>query len=196
MAATFEFRRHSIKDGPTSALIGPKGYVLARQVGAKQLRGRKFDAFFASGYWRTHQTLAAFAEGAGDFVLKLTPPSPPLYVERDEVWDLWRVCRQAEIAGQDMVNAALMHDTALFNGLAREYAELFSAWAATFHGDERVLVVGHSPHMEIMAYGLSGALIPGLKECEGFRFTPDDVPVIEHRSPDLDPAAIRAVTFP
>ncbi|HTK04470.1 MAG TPA: histidine phosphatase family protein [Candidatus Eisenbacteria bacterium] len=196
MTATFEFRRHSIKDGPTSAMIGPKGYALARQIGAQQLRGRKFDAFFASGYWRTHQTLAAFAEGAGDFMLKITPPTPPLYIERDEIWDLWRVCRKAELAGEDMVNAALMHDTALFNGLGREYADLFMAWAATFHAGDRVLVVGHSPHMEIMACGLSGVIMPGLKECEGFRFTPDDVPVIEHGSPDLDPAAIRAAAFP
>ena len=177
-------------------MIGPKGYALAREVGRQQLRGRRFTEFYASGIWRTHQTLAAFGEGAGDFMLKLTPMSPPIYVERDDVRELWRVCRQAEIRGEDMVQAALAHDVALFHGLAAELATLFMAWAAGFVDGDNVLVIGHSPHLEIMTFGLTGDVMPGLKECEGFRFVTGDMPIIERGAPDLDPAAIRQALFP
>lgn len=197
MATTFEFRRHSIKDGPTSAAIGPKGYAFARAVGAAQLRGRAFNAFFTSGFWRTQQTLAAYAEGAGDFRIKFTPQSPPIYVERSDVWELWRICREAEIRGEDMMTAALAHDGGLVHHLASEVAALFRTWAATFDGVTHALVVGHSPHMEILAFGLSGTVLPGLKECEGIRIAFDGgAATVTHGSPDLDPSAIRRSLFP
>jgi phosphohistidine phosphatase SixA len=196
MAVTFEFRRHSIKDGPTSAAIGPKGYALAREVGARQLRGRAFTDFYASPVWRTHQTLAAFAEGAGDFRLKWAPPTPPIYAERPEVRELWRACRAAELRGEDMVLAALARDEGLFRRLADELAALFVAWAPSHEDGRKVIVVGHSPHLEIMAFGLDGALMPGLKECQGFRFVADGGRVVERGAPDLDPSAIRQALFP
>lgn len=197
MATTFEFRRHSIKDGPTSAAIGPNGYTFARAVGAAQLRGRAFSAFFASGFWRTQQTLAAYAEGAGDFRIKFTPQSPPIYVERSDVWELWRICREAEIRGEDMMAAALAYDGGFVRLLAFEVAALFASWASSFDAGARVLVVGHSPHMEILAFGLSGAVLPGLKECEGVRVTLEgDNAAVTRGTPDLDPAGIRAALFP
>jgi broad specificity phosphatase PhoE len=195
MAVIVEFRRHSLKDGPTSAAIGPRGYALAREVGARQLRGRGFTAYFASPLWRTHQTLAAYAEGAGDFRIKFAPPTPPLYDEDDEVRALWAACRQAELHGEDMVHAALRHDVTLFRTLSERLAALCWQWTATLDDGARALVVGHSPHLEIMAFGLSGVAIPGLKECEGFRVA-SDTSVIERGTPDLDPAAIRAALFP
>lgn len=197
MATTFEFRRHSIKDGPTSAAIGPKGYAFARAVGAAQLRGRAFNAFFASGFWRTQQTLAAYAEGAGDFRIKFTPQSPPIYVERSDVWELWRICREAEIRGEDMMAAALAYDGGLVRHLASEFAALFRSWSSTFDDGTRALIVGHSPHMEILALGLSGAIMPGLKECEGISIVLDEGAIaVTHGTSDLDPAAIRAALFP
>lgn len=197
MATTFEFRRHSIKDGPTSAAIGPKGYAFARAVGAAQLRGRGFNAYFASGFWRTQQTLAAYAEGAGDFRIKFTPQSPPIYVERSDVWELWRICREAEIRGEDMMAAALAHDGGLVRHLSSEIAAMFRAWSAAFDGGAHVLIVGHSPHMEILALGLSGSVLPGLKECEGVRVALDGgVATVTHGASDLDPAGIRAALFP
>lgn len=95
-----EFRRHSIKDGPVPAMIGPMGCALAREVGRRQLRGWGFTAFYVSTYWRTHQTLAAFAEGAGVFVLKLMPEFLPLYVAWPEVKALWGACAAAEKRGR------------------------------------------------------------------------------------------------
>lgn len=61
-----ECRRHSIKDGTGGYMVGPKGYAFARRVGEAHLRGRDFSHYYVSTLWRTHQTLAAFAEGAGD----------------------------------------------------------------------------------------------------------------------------------
>lgn len=192
-----EFRRHSIKDGPVPAMIGPKGYALAREVGRLQLQGRRFDAFYVSTYWRTHQTLAAFAEGAGDFVLKLMPQILPLYVAWPEVKALWGACAEAEKRGEDLVAAAFANDPLLVRRASEEFSGLFEAWAAGLDPDARVLVVGHSPHLEIMAYGLTGAVMPGLKECQGFRVrSAGDVPSVEASSPDLDPAGIRAALFP
>lgn len=192
-----EFRRHSIKDGPVPAMIGPSGYALAREVGRRQLRGRGFTAFYASTYWRTHQTLAAFAEGAGDFVLPRMPEILPLYVAWPEVKALWGACAEAERRGEDLVAAAFANDPLLVRRAAEEFSGLFEAWVAGLGADARVLVVGHSPHVEITAYGLTGVVMPGLKECQGVRVRTDgETHVIDRLSPDLDPAAIRASLFP
>lgn len=196
MAKTFEFRRHSIKDGPTSATIGPKGCALARAVGGRQLRGRGFSHFFVSGLWRTHQTLAAFAEGAGDFRLKYAPSVPPLYLLRADVLDLWAACRAAELRGEDMVAAALGRGPEEFRRLSAEFASLFTDWAATVPDGGVVLTVGHSPQLEMTAFGLVGAAMPGLRECEGFRLVLDPAPRLEHGTSDLDPSLVREALFP
>ncbi len=197
MEKTFEFRRHSIKDGPTSATIGPKGYALARAVGAAQLRGKGFTDFFVSSFFRTHQTFAAFAEGAGDFMLKLAPAYPPIYVEREDAWALWRFCRGAEIRGEDMMAAALAHDRTLALGLGYEFVSRFVCWARDFADGANVLVVGHSPHLEMLAYALTGTLVPGLRECQGLRIIHDGTTFsLDATSPDLDPSPLRAALFP
>jgi phosphohistidine phosphatase SixA len=205
---TFEFRRHAIKDGPTSATIGPKGHALARAVGARQLRGRDFTDFHVSGYFRTQQTFVSFAEGAGDFLMREGPTFPPIYVDDPEVWRTWRACHEAEKRGQDMVRAALAHDHAVFERIAREASRLFREWAEARGYGRRVLIVGHSPHMEMLAYGLDATLMPGLRECEGFRVhmtgpvrdPGEEVSrcafAVERGSADLDPSAIRAELFP
>jgi phosphohistidine phosphatase SixA len=204
MAKTFEFRRHSIKDGPTRAMVGPKGYALARAVGAAQLRGRGFNAFFVSSFFRTHQTFAAFAEGAADFVLKHAPSMPPIYLEREDVWEMWRACADAEKRGIDLVHAAVQHDAALVKAFCTDVAALFLAWAATLDDGTNALVLGHSPHLEFLYCGLANETagahfggIHGLKECQGFRVSLDgDRRALDRFAPDLDPSVIRGVLFP
>lgn len=119
---TIEFRRHSIKDGTGGYMIGPQGYAFARRVGEAQLRGRGFRHFFVSSLWRTHQTLAAFAEGAGDFDLKRVPEFDPFFLAAEPEEDaimLWRgACHIAELAGQDMMSAALEHEKARVEKIA------------------------------------------------------------------------------
>jgi phosphohistidine phosphatase SixA len=193
----FEFRRHSIKDGPHASMIGPAGCALAREVGRAQLRGKGFGAFFASTYWRTHQTLAAFAEGAGDFILKRAPDAAPIYLLSPEIKALWGICAAAERRGEDMVQAAIAHDAGLVRSASIQLACMFDAWADTFPADARTLVVGHSPGMEFLAMGIAGVVMPGLRECQGFRISVDaGRHSVDLRSPDLDPSGIRRSLFP
>ena len=195
---TFEFRRHSIKDGSTSAMIGPRGYALARAVGEEQLRGRRFTHFFASMYFRTHQTLVAFAEGAGDFRLKFIPDHAPIYVNSVEIRNMLDVCAKAEKHGEDMVRAALSHDPDLVQRTSVDMVNQFLLWSENFPDPMNAFVVGHSPSLEFLVNGLVGTIIPGLKECQGFRIemTPTtrslEVDIYAH---DLDPSLIRTKLF-
>lgn len=197
MSVKFEFRRHSVKDGPTSASIGPKGYELARAVGRRQLRGGAFTHYYVSTFWRTQQTLAAFAEGAGDFAMKLGPGLPPVYLDEPEVWELWDVCGRAEKRGQDMNRYAYAYDDGLYVRLSRKIADLFRTWAEGFPEGSRALVIGHSPHVELLSYGLTDSLVSGLKECQGIRVHVDGgTCTVDCAAPDLDPSGIRAELFP
>ena len=192
----FEFRRHSIKDGAKSGTIGPKGCALARAVGAAQLRGCRYNHYFASGLWRTHQTLAAFDEGAGDFGLYQSPTQPPFYLMWPEVFDLWRYCHKASKRGEDMLQAAIDYDKALVDRASAEISRLFMEWAATLPSNTNALIVGHSPSMEMILYGMLGVQMPSLKECQGFRLILDEDSVAyDWKSPTLDPSAIRKSLF-
>ncbi len=188
-----EFRRHSLKDGPTGREIGPHGYDLARAVGHAQLRGRGFNRFFVSVFWRTQQTLAAFAEGAGDFAPEVGAELSPIYADWPELRPMWRYCRQAEKRGEDLVLAALRHDERLARRAAAEAGRLFMAWSATLPDGAKVLTVGHSPYLELIPFGLLGVQLPSLRECEGFRLLVEGPGVtLDAETTDLDPAAIRA----
>ena len=193
MSTVFEFRRHSIKDGPERGMIGPRGWALAREVGRRQLRGRGFTRFFGSTLWRTHQTLAAFDEGAGDFRFKQTPKHAGFYAELPGLLELWKACSDAAKRGEDMVRTALAVDRALAERCAEECAIRFEAWRMVEIEDgARVLVVGHSPNMELLALGLTGLVAPGLAECQGFRLVLDGDDVrLDTSAPDLDPSVIR-----
>lgn len=183
MPFEIEFRRHSVKDGPNKQMIGQFGYRLARLYGERELRGSKFTHFFVSSLWRTHQTLVAFAEGAGDFNLVHSPPFSPIYVVSPEVKSMWQACRQAEKQSKDMVAAAFAFDQAQAEKVAAETAEMFRAWVKEFPDGANVLVVGHSPSLELMAYGLTGMKIAGLGECEGFRLSCPNLDLTELRNP-------------
>ncbi len=190
-----EFRRHSVKDGTGGYMLGEKGYALARAVGEKQLRGQDFSHFFVSPLWRTHQTLAAFAEGAGDFDLKFAPAFDPFHkvvAEHEDAICLWHgVCRLAEMAGEDMMLASLTQEKDRVDRIAKLATDAFVAWIETLPEDAHVLVVGHSPLLEFLPYGLLGTVIPALKECNGFRLTHDGEFELDYTSFDLDAQILR-----
>lgn len=193
---TIEFRRHSIKDGTGNYMLGPEGYAFARRVGERQLRGRGFTHFFVSTLWRTHQTLAAFAEGAGDFDIRRVPEFDPFFMiaegEEDAI-ALWHgACRIAELAGQDMMTASLQYEKARVDNVARLVMDAFRTWLAALPDGANVLMVGHSPLSEFVPYGLFGVVLPGLRECNGFRIIEDDAGLrLDATAPDLDAQPLR-----
>ena len=159
MGIVFEFRRHSIKDGSARGVIGPRGYALAREVGEQQLRWQPFTHFFGSTLWRTHQTLAAFYEGAGNMCSKFTPEHAQFYLDWPELMGLWKECAEGAKRGEDMMRVALNHDFELTHRAAIEVANKFREWTQSFPDGARILVVGHSPYMELIPYGLEGLII-------------------------------------
>ena len=196
MSVLFEFRRHSIKDGRARGVIGPMGSALAREVGRTQLRGRAFTHFYASTLWRTHQTLAAFYEGANEDWSKTTPEHAPFYLDWPQLTALWKVCAEGDKRGEDMLQTALRHDADLAYRAALEVAERFRAWAATFRSGSEILVVGHSPYMELIPLGLHGEVIRALRECQGFRIRVEaGTCAVDTESPDLDPSGLRRRLF-
>lgn len=181
-----EFRRHSIKDGATTDVIGSKGFELARAVGRTQLRGRRFTHYAVSELWRTGQTMAGFDEGAGDFTLKHGPLTAPFNLKDARARAIFTGIQPADQAGLDLFQTALALDRKTVDWMARKLAQLFRKWAGQFGRCDRVLVVNHSPSAEILAYGLTGIIMPSLRECEGFRlrYGPKTVR-LEHGSRDL-----------
>ncbi len=169
MAIEIEFRRHSIRDGANPQMIGPLGYKLTRLAGEHQLLGKNFSHFFVSPLYRTHQTLAAFAEGAQDFDLKYAPPVAPLNVVSSDTQILWKTCWEASKNGVDLMGAAFSTHAEIAEKVAVSMTDLFKTWSSEFADNSRILVVGHSPALELMLYGATGIKIPSLSFCEGFR---------------------------
>lgn len=171
-----EFRRHSIKQGPGDTDLSEAGLQLAKKVGEEFLRGKQFDAVFVSTVKRTHDTALAFMLGAGDFKQQsLQIFEPGVEVGSSEAaLNLWGgVCNQAERAGEDMLQAALTKDPVMAREIAMQAARSFRVWLANLPQDTRVLVIGHSPFMELMAYGLFGTQLSQLRYCEGFEIIED-----------------------
>ncbi|NBS41486.1 phosphoglycerate mutase family protein [bacterium] len=193
---TIEFRRHSIKDGTGGYMLGSHGYAFARRVGEKQLRGRGFTHFFVSTLWRTHQTLAAFAEGAGDFDIKRVPEFDPFFEisgKEEDAIALWHgACRTAEMAGLDMMSESLQYEKTRVDNVARLVVDAFRPWLAGLPDGANVLMVGHSPLSEFVPYGLFGVVLPGLRECNGFRLIEDGAGLrLDATSADLDAQPLR-----
>lgn len=171
-----QLRRHSIKQGPGDMDLSEEGIHLAQEIGKECLQGKNFTHIFVSPLKRTRDTAIAFMHGAGDF-------SQPLFqifqpgVEvggTEEALNLWSgVCNKAERAGQDMLQAALQKETEIAHKIATDSATSFKAWLVLLPDGANILVVGHSPFLELIAYGLFGTVLPQLQYCEGFTIIED-----------------------
>lgn len=207
--ATFEFRRHSIKDGDKKGTVGARGKLFARAVGDQLMRNKRFDRYCVSGFERTAQTLEAFAEGAGWTDVKEKADLAPLYMHSPELQKMWDACREAQEQGRDIVAAAFDHDAGLAKRTSVVILELFMEWVLSLPREGHVLVIGHSPHLELLAYGISRGRLVGLKECEGFRIHTrvigddkdagssdmDVICLLETKADDCDPSALRRELF-
>jgi hypothetical protein len=84
--------------------------------------------------------------------------------------ELWTgVCNDADQAGEDKLSAALEKEPELTKLIARRGADSFRKWIDTLPEGTNALVVGHSPFLELIAYGLFEVIMPQLEPCEGFR---------------------------
>ncbi len=169
---TIELHRHSIKQTAGDANLSQEGIALAEAVGATALRGRNFTHLLVSSLQRTSDTMAAFARGAGDFTVTATGR----FLENPDVFgtenakQLWHtVCYQAELKHEDMMTAILTEDKAEAERIATEATAQFRTWLDSLPTDAQVLVVHHSPSLELLAYTLFGITLPQLQPCDGFR---------------------------
>lgn len=166
-----ELRRHGRKTAPGDAPLSEEGVAHATQMGWEALHGKDFTQFFVSPLVRTTQTLEAFARGAGDFRLQDVAIFPPHAVsELPDAMELWNgPCHEAEKRGEDMLTCALASSPQVAKRIADASAKAFRDWIATLPENARVLVVHHSPFLELMVYGLFGVRLPQLQPLEGFR---------------------------
>jgi broad specificity phosphatase PhoE len=166
-----EFRRHSIKHGPGNTDLSPEGVELAHRIAEEELREKEFSALFESPMKRSQETLRAFAEAAGDFPNtkpELFPPHMEVS-ETEEGMKLWSgACNRAEHKGKDMLQGALDDEPELTNEIASKAASSFRRWLSTLPNGTHALVVGHSPFMELIPYGLFNSVLKQLQPCEGF----------------------------
>jgi len=168
---TVEFRRHSIKLSSGNTDLSPVGVRLAHKVGAHELKNKKFTLLFESPMKRSKETLAAFSESAGDFPdadPQLFPPHMEVS-ETEEGMYLWSgACHSAELLNRDMMEAVLAEEPERAKALASKSALSFKKWLTALPENTHALVVGHSPFMELIAFGLFGEIVPQLQPCEGF----------------------------
>ncbi|MHB8830736.1 MAG: histidine phosphatase family protein [Patescibacteria group bacterium] len=152
-----EIRRHALKDsGPRKDMLSPEGIEQARKVGAEQMKGKGYTHIAVSELFRTSQTAAAMAEGAGDFTTSSLVVLPALFTKRlDEL-----------IAYVKEHGSVVKPDHPLIKEESQRMAEEFAAHVESLPEDAHMLAVGHSPFIEILAYGLTGEVIAPLKECE------------------------------
>jgi broad specificity phosphatase PhoE len=174
---TVELRRHSTKLGSGDTDLSHVGVWLAEKVVEHELRNKGFTLLFESPLKRTKETLAAFSKSAGDFP-KIAPELFPPHMEVSETEEgmyLWSgVCHHAERENADMMQAALEGEPERTNALARKAATAFKRWLSALPENTNVLVVGHSPFIEIVAFGLFEKVIPQLQPCEGIRIVEQD----------------------
>lgn len=163
-----------MKQGPGDTDLSENGMRLAEEVGRQFLHGQKFNKVFVSSLKRTQDTAIGFMRGAGDFPelsLELFQPGEDVG-GTEEALGLWSgVCNQAEHAGEDMLQAALHKAPAIAQGIAIQAAASFKKWLTLLPHETKALVVGHSPFLELIVYGLFEKILPQLDYCEGFEIT-------------------------
>lgn len=163
--------RHSIKETVGDSVLSPEGLELARNIGLTKLSGKRFTHLYASPLSRSVDTLKALAQGAGDFPKQEPSIFPPHSVSAtSDGMALWEgVCHEAERSGLDMMDAAMTKDKERADKIAKEGALAFKEWLNSIPENSSVLVVHHSPFLELVVYGLFGEILQQLQPCDGFR---------------------------
>jgi broad specificity phosphatase PhoE len=154
-----ELRRHAPRD-PEGDRLSPEGQALAERVG-RELPGG-YAVVFTSPARRTAQTAAWFLRGLGQ---KLPADHGVTESLASTAEDRWR--KAAKAAGSSGIDAIRAEDRALVDEEAPRLAAGVRHLLAEIREGGRGLAVGHSPLIEAAVFGLTGAVIDPLGECEG-----------------------------
>ncbi len=172
-----ELYRHSIKLGHGDCDLSPEGIEKAMAMGRELLRGKGYTHLYVSPLIRTTETINAFALGAGDFpdvTLQEFPPHVTVSTSQ-EAMRLWTgVCHRAEAHGTDMLQAVLEQEAEVGQVVAAEAAKAFVLWLKDLPEEAHALVVGHSPFLELMIYGLFNKQLTQFQPCDGACITFND----------------------
>lgn len=160
-----ELRRHGKNDKKKNLTY--EGYVQARAIGERDLRGEDFDCVFTSHLARAIDTARAFAEGAGDFTVEKFIPLPGLHTGRTDTWKI--IIKKAKENGKTKGDIAshIEQYPAFVNSEAERLEKVLKEIIDQIPDGGKALVIGHSPIIECLVYGITGELIDPLKECEG-----------------------------
>ncbi|MFH1621309.1 MAG: hypothetical protein ABIB04_04475 [Patescibacteria group bacterium] len=138
-------------------MLSPEGVSLARRIGSEQMRGKGYTYIAVTSHFRTAQTAAAMAEGAGDFTCtNLIMPSA-----LNSAWlSEWSLYFQEH-------DANLVPENGFIVSESLRMAIEFHAICMNFPSNVHLLGVGYTPFIECLVYGLTDEIIAPLKECEG-----------------------------
>jgi broad specificity phosphatase PhoE len=163
---SLELRRHGPRD-PDADRLSEQGRALALAVG-KDLPGG-YSAVFTSPAARAAETAAWFLRGLGQRVPQFHGVTEEL---ASPVEDRWRAAAKA--AGTGRIDAVRDHDPDLVEEESRRMAQTARQLLASVPDGSRALAVGHSPLIEAAVYGLTGAVIDPLDECDGVLLEEED----------------------
>jgi broad specificity phosphatase PhoE len=124
---------------------------------------------FTSPARRAAETAAWFLRGLGH-------PIPPMHGIAEglasEAEDRWRAAAKA--AGSSRIDAIERVDRDLVEKESTLLSDTVRRLMADLPEEGRGLVVGHSPLIEASVYGIVGAIVEPLKECEGLLLVQDE----------------------
>jgi broad specificity phosphatase PhoE len=153
-----EFRRHAEREKDADAL-SDRGRSHAEEVGRTLTTG--YAAVFVSPAQRTAETVAWFLRGSGQR-LPGHAVVPGLLSEQE---DRWRAAGKA--AGSSRLDAIAAEDPELVEGERDRLKAVVEDLFERVPEGGTALAVGHSPLIEAAVYGLTGAVIEPLAECQG-----------------------------
>jgi broad specificity phosphatase PhoE len=153
-----EFRRHAEREKDADAL-SDRGRSQAEEVGRTLTTG--YAAVFVSPAQRTAETVAWFLRGSGQR-LPGHAVVPGLLSEQE---DRWRSAGKA--AGSSRLDAIAAVDPELVEGERDRLKAVVEDLFERVPEGGTALAVAHSPLIEAAVYGLTGAVIEPLAECQG-----------------------------
>jgi broad specificity phosphatase PhoE len=168
-----EFRRHAEREKEVDALT-PQGRSHAEDVG-RTLR-TDYAVVFVSPARRAAETAAWFLRSSGQQL----PQHAVVAGLLSEQEDRWRSAGKA--AGSSRLDAIAAEDPDLVDEEGQRLKALVEGLFERVPEGRTALAVGHTPLIEAAVYGLTGAIVEPLAECEGVAVTrqgPDQYEIVQ-----------------